>query len=112
MMTHTLKLSALAFGAGLFLGSNAFAQAPSDPPAGPGSTAEDCQAANSDNPVDNGTTQTPSTNLTQTLNNCGSVLQPPPTGDTGVIQPTPDTGETPVVPPSAVPTQPAEPEAQ
>ncbi|MCO6051177.1 hypothetical protein NGM99_15435 [Mesorhizobium sp. RP14(2022)] len=112
MMTRTFTLPALALGASLVFGSSAFAQAPSDPPAGPGSTTEDCQASNSDNPVDNGTTQTPSTNLTQTLNNCGSVLQPPPTGDSGVTQPIPDTGEMPVVPPSAVPAQPAQPQAQ
>ena len=111
-MTDKLKLPVLALGAGLLLASGAFAQAPSDPPPGPGSAAEDCQAATSDNPVDNGTTQTPSTNLTQTLNNCNGVLQPPPTGDPAMTQPAPDTGETPVVPPSDVPAQPAEPQAQ
>ena len=47
-----------------------------------------------------------------TLNNCGSVLRPPATGDAGVAQPAPDAGATPVVPPSAVPAQPAEPQAQ
>jgi len=41
--------------------------------------------------------------LSATLDRCGGVLQPPPVGDPGMVEPAPDEGETPVIPPSAIP---------
>jgi hypothetical protein len=37
------------------------------------------------------------------LADCGGVLQPPTTGDSGMVSPAPSVGNTPVIPPSAVP---------
>jgi hypothetical protein len=45
-------------------------------------------------------------NLTETLNDCGGVLKPPPTGDQGMAAPAPDQGKTPVIKPGEVPAQP------
>lgn len=45
-------------------------------------------------------------NLTETLNDCGGVLKPPPTGDQGMATPAPDVGKTPVIKPGEVPPQP------
>ena len=44
--------------------------------------------------------------LTDTLDDCNGVLQPPAVGDPGMVEQAPDVGETPVIPPSAVPEQP------
>ncbi|MER9297863.1 hypothetical protein NKI38_15410 [Mesorhizobium sp. M0621] len=44
-------------------------------------------------------------NLTETLNDCGGVLKPPPTGDQGMAAPAPDEGKTPVIKPGEVPPQ-------
>ncbi|RWC46759.1 MAG: hypothetical protein EOS55_17485 [Mesorhizobium sp.] len=44
--------------------------------------------------------------LTETLNDCGGVLKPPPTGDQGMAAPAPDEGKTPVIKPGEVPAQP------
>ena len=43
------------------------------------------------------------TSLTETLDRCGGVLQPPSVGDTELVEPAPDKGVTPIIPPSAVP---------
>ncbi|MER9328162.1 hypothetical protein [Mesorhizobium sp. M0488] len=45
-------------------------------------------------------------NLTETLDECGGVLKPPPTGDQGMAAPAPDVGKTPVIKPGEVPPQP------
>ncbi|MBZ9807389.1 MULTISPECIES: hypothetical protein [unclassified Mesorhizobium] len=44
--------------------------------------------------------------LTETLNDCGGVLKPPPTGDQGMAAPAPNEGKTPVIKPDEVPPQP------
>lgn len=41
--------------------------------------------------------------LSEMLDRCGSVLSPPPVGDTDFIAPPPDQGVTPILPPPAVP---------
>ncbi|MES0032872.1 MULTISPECIES: hypothetical protein [unclassified Mesorhizobium] len=45
-------------------------------------------------------------NLSDTLEPCGGVLKPPPTGDQGMAAPPPDEGRTPVIKPGEVPPQP------
>lgn len=44
--------------------------------------------------------------LSDTLDSCDGVLQPPPTGDQGLAAPPPDEGKTPVIKPGEVPPQP------
>ncbi|PTE07891.1 hypothetical protein [Mesorhizobium helmanticense] len=44
--------------------------------------------------------------LSDTLDRCNGVLQPPPTGDQGLAAPPPDEGKTPVIKPGEVPAQP------
>jgi len=53
-------------------------------------------------PVNNGDINS----LTETLDPCNGVLQPPPTGDRGMAAPPPDEGKTPVLKPGEVPAQP------
>ncbi|MER8493724.1 hypothetical protein NKH36_05065 [Mesorhizobium sp. M1312] len=53
-------------------------------------------------PVNNGA----SDSLTDALDPCDGVLQPPPTGDQGMAAPPPDQGRTPVLKPGEVPAQP------
>ncbi|CCV07957.1 conserved exported hypothetical protein [Mesorhizobium metallidurans STM 2683] len=68
-----------------------------------------CQAA-----PQNGQQQKPPANndgsnrnsLSDTLDPCDGVLQPPPTGDQGMAAPPPDEGKTPVIKPGEVPVQP------
>ncbi|UVC18458.1 hypothetical protein [Mesorhizobium onobrychidis] len=89
----------------LALAAPAAAQADSQtqdqPPAG------HCQAQ-----PQNGQQQEPPANngagnsLTDTLDPCNGVLQPPPTGDQGMAAPPPDQGRTPVLKPGEVPPQP------
>ncbi|TIO04315.1 hypothetical protein [Mesorhizobium sp.] len=55
-------------------------------------------------PVNNGVSNN---SLTDTLDPCNGVLQPP-TGDEGMTAPPPDEGETPVIKPGEVPAQPPE----
>lgn len=43
--------------------------------------------------------------LTETLEGCGGVLEPPPVGDGEIAEPPPDEGETPVIRPGEVPEQ-------
>jgi len=45
-------------------------------------------------------------NSADKLGSCGGVLQPPPSGDQGMMQPPPDQGKTPVIKPGEVPVQP------
>ncbi|MER9795538.1 hypothetical protein NKJ36_00050 [Mesorhizobium sp. M0142] len=45
-------------------------------------------------------------NLSDMLEPCGGVLNPPPTGDQGMAAPPPDEGRTPVIKPGDVPPQP------
>ncbi|MER8394689.1 hypothetical protein NKJ72_01245 [Mesorhizobium sp. M0045] len=45
-------------------------------------------------------------NLSDTLEPCGGVLKPPPTGDQGMATPPPNEGKTPVLKPGEVPPQP------
>jgi hypothetical protein len=48
--------------------------------------------------------------LSDKLDRCGGVLKPPPTGQTGMVEPAPDVGRTPVIPPEQLPEQqPAQP---
>ena len=44
--------------------------------------------------------------LTEKLDPCNGVLQPPPTGDAEIAEPPPDTGVTPIIPPGELPEQP------
>ncbi|UDL92958.1 hypothetical protein LGH82_31185 [Mesorhizobium sp. PAMC28654] len=44
--------------------------------------------------------------LSETLDNCGGVLNPPATGDQGMTTPPPAEGNTPVIKPGEVPAQP------
>jgi hypothetical protein len=53
-------------------------------------------------PVNNGDNNS----LTEMLDPCNGVLQPPPTGDRGMAAPPPDEGRTPVIKPGEVPAQP------
>ncbi|TIT00944.1 hypothetical protein [Mesorhizobium sp.] len=53
-------------------------------------------------PVNNGDNNS----LTEMLDPCNGVLQPPPTGDQGMAAPPPDEGRTPVIKPGEVPAQP------
>jgi hypothetical protein len=53
-------------------------------------------------PVNNGDNNS----LTEMLDPCNGVLQPPPTGDQGMAAPPPDEGRTPVLKPGEVPAQP------
>jgi hypothetical protein len=64
-----------------------------------------CQAQPQDG---NGQQQPKSNNdsLSETLDPCDGVLQPPPTGDEGIAAPAPDEGKTPVIKPDEVPVQP------
>ena len=41
--------------------------------------------------------------LTEKLDRCGSVLEPPAVGDKELIEPAPGVGTTPIIPPSALP---------
>ncbi len=43
--------------------------------------------------------------LSDKLQDCGGVLTPPPTGETGIVEPPPDVGETPIIPPGQLPGQ-------
>lgn len=48
--------------------------------------------------------------LSDKLDKCAGVLKPPPTGETGMVEPAPDVGRTPVIPPEQLPEQqPADP---
>lgn len=50
--------------------------------------------------------------LTEKLDRCNGVLQPPPTADREIEEPPPDTGKTPVIPPGELPEQQPEPEGR
>lgn len=52
---------------------------------------------------DNTKSATHSADDSSKLADCGGVLQPPTTGDTGMVTPAPSVGKTPVIPPSDVP---------
>ncbi|WP_353821187.1 hypothetical protein [Mesorhizobium sp.] len=100
LMTGTLMMGMLG---ALALAAPVAAQTETqDPaPAGP------CQAQPQNGqqqkpPVNNGA----SDSLTDTLDPCNGVLQPPPTGDQGMAAPPPDQGRTPVLKPGEVPAQP------
>ena len=43
--------------------------------------------------------------LSETLDECGDVLPPPPTGDSEIAEPPPNVGETPVIRPQDIPEQ-------
>ena len=47
--------------------------------------------------------QVPSGTLTQKLDNCNSVLTPPPVGDGEIVEPAPQTGKMPVISPDDMP---------
>lgn len=48
--------------------------------------------------------------LSETLEKCRSVLEPPDAGDGTIVMPPPEAGKTPVIPPAAMPEQqPAQP---
>ncbi|UVK46707.1 hypothetical protein BPNPMPFG_002409 [Mesorhizobium sp. AR07] len=66
----------------------------------PSSQTDKCRAQTG------GKQQPADTNLSETLDNCGGVLTPPPTGDQGMTQPPPAEGKTPVIKPGEVPAQP------
>jgi hypothetical protein len=83
--------------------SPAAAQSPAPPPTG--APPEDCKV----DPRQQRDGQAPSTaerQLSETLEKCRGVLQPPATGDGRIVEPAPDTGKTPVIPPGSVPEQP------
>ena len=83
----------------LVLAAPAAAQTAEQPPV----QSERCRAA----PQGQDGQQKPAANsLSDTLDNCGGVLQPPPTGDRGMTAPPPDQGKTPVIKPGEVPAQP------
>lgn len=71
-----------------------------------------CQAEpgrNGNGGADNGRSgeqEPPPGDLTKTLDPCGGVLKPPPTGDSGLTTPAPDQGNTPVIKPGELPPQP------
>lgn len=43
--------------------------------------------------------------LSEVLEDCNGVLDPPPVGDSEIVEPPPDTGETPVIRPDDLPAQ-------
>ena len=47
----------------------------------------------------------PSGDLAKTLDPCGGVLKPPPTGDSEATKPPPDEGRTPIIKPGELPPQ-------
>jgi hypothetical protein len=52
-----------------------------------------------------GSRKPPPGDLTQKLDPCDGVLEPPPTGDSGMTEPAPDAGNTPIIRPGQVPQQ-------
>jgi hypothetical protein len=64
---------------------------------GPGDAAENPQLETAERPADQ--------SLSDTLDPCNGVLEPPPVGDQELTIPPPAGGETPVIPPSALPEQ-------
>ncbi len=71
-----------------------------------GQTADPCAVdpgdATGEAPED-GANATADQSLTETLDECDGVLQPPAVGDPGLVEPAPDAGRTPVIPPSELP---------
>ena len=43
--------------------------------------------------------------LTEQLDRCGGVIEPPAVGDRELVEPAPEKGATPIIPPSALPEQ-------
>lgn len=76
----------------------------------PPAADENCRAAPDDNSgTENGTPGAdadPQQPLSQRLEDCRGVLEPPPTGDTDMTEPPPEGGKTPVITPPDVPAQP------
>jgi hypothetical protein len=58
-----------------------------------------CEATPNDGKA-NGTGQKTAPGQNKDLSDCGGVLKPPTTGDTGMVKPAPEGGKTPVIPPS------------
>ncbi|MBO3762213.1 hypothetical protein [Ciceribacter sp. L1K22] len=50
--------------------------------------------------------ETDTTQLSETLDECGSVLEPPTVGDQELVEPAPPVGETPVIEPDELPANP------
>ncbi|TIT28829.1 MAG: hypothetical protein E5W78_16485, partial [Mesorhizobium sp.] len=93
LLPSMLMLGALALAAPVAAQTDN--QTPDQAPAGP------CQAE-----PQNGQQQKPpaiNNSLTEMLDPCNGVLQPPPTGDQGMAAPPPDEGRTPVIKPGEVP---------
>lgn len=110
-MRTTPALLAACIAAGAFAAAPAAAQdaTPTPPPA----MQDQTSPATADDPcaVDPGDETgepqagagAPDQSLTETLDECNGVLQPPSVGDPGLVEPAPDAGRTPVIPPSALP---------
>jgi len=79
----------------------------------PPAADENCRAAPDESsgtensaPGTPGAAADPQQPLSQTLEDCRGVLEPPPTGDTDMTAPPPEGGKTPVITPPDVPAQP------
>jgi hypothetical protein len=68
-----------------------------------GPSQENCQAEPRNKPPVKKDDQTGS--VTEKLDKCGGVLQPPDVNDPGLVKPAPDTGEMPVIKPDHMPEQ-------